>query len=135
MLYDDVGLKIIMNRWLNLVEFRFISLDTCEIHYRVNFDASWMLFLWKFQAKVMSSNWSMYWILHHTAMSSSFVSSFQVKKKQIFKNFTTILLFGVVGIVISYCLISLGKIQNHSSTSTICLFQAWYWYFLKIIQW
>ena len=92
-------------------------------------------FLWKFQAKVMSSNWSLYWILHHTDMGSSFVSSFQVKKKQFFKNFTTILLFGVVGTVISFCLISLGKIHNHSSTSTICLFQAWYCYFLKIIQW
>nr|POE53970.1 sodium/hydrogen exchanger 3 [Quercus suber] len=41
-------------------------------------------------------------------MGSSFVSSFQAKKKQFFKNFTTILLFEVVGTVISFCLISLG---------------------------
>ncbi|KAH7543122.1 hypothetical protein FEM48_Zijuj02G0149700 [Ziziphus jujuba var. spinosa] len=33
---------------------------------------------------------------------------FQVKKKQFFKNFTIILLFGVLGTVISFCLISLG---------------------------
>ena len=38
--------------------------------------------------------------------------SFQVKKKQFFKNFTTILLFGIVGTVISFCLISLGKTCN-----------------------
>ena len=53
-----------MNRLLNLIEFRFTSLDICEIHYLVNFCATYMLFLWKFQAIVMSSNWSMYWILY-----------------------------------------------------------------------
>ncbi|PRQ42107.1 putative cation/H+ exchanger, cation/H+ exchanger, CPA1 family [Rosa chinensis] len=37
-----------------------------------------------------------------------FNAGFQVKKKQFFKNFTTILLFGIVGTVISFCLISLG---------------------------
>ncbi|XP_058761346.1 sodium/hydrogen exchanger 1-like [Vicia villosa] len=37
-----------------------------------------------------------------------FNAGFQVKKKQFFKNFTTILLFGVLGTVISFCLISLG---------------------------
>ncbi|KAK7821509.1 sodium/hydrogen exchanger 3 [Quercus suber] len=37
-----------------------------------------------------------------------FNAGFQVKKKRFFKNFTTILLFGVVGTVISFCLISLG---------------------------
>ncbi|KAL5566148.1 hypothetical protein UlMin_029312 [Ulmus minor] len=37
-----------------------------------------------------------------------FNAGFQVKKKQFFKNFTTILLFGVIGTVISFCLISLG---------------------------
>ena len=41
----DVGLKIIMNIWLNLVDFPHISLDTCEIHYLVTFDASYMVFL------------------------------------------------------------------------------------------
>ncbi|KAL2563409.1 hypothetical protein AAZV13_20G190300 [Glycine max] len=35
---------------------------------------------------------------------------FQVKKKQFFKNFTTILLFGVVGTVVSFCLISVGAL-------------------------
>ena len=38
-----------------------------------------------------------------------FNAGFQVKKKQFFKNFTTILLFGIVGTVISFCIISLGK--------------------------
>ncbi|BFG37019.1 hypothetical protein CerSpe_232930 [Prunus speciosa] len=37
-----------------------------------------------------------------------FNAGFQVKKKKFFKNFTTILLFGIVGTVISFCLISLG---------------------------
>ncbi|XP_031379528.1 sodium/hydrogen exchanger 1-like isoform X3 [Punica granatum] len=37
-----------------------------------------------------------------------FNAGFQVKKKQFFKNFTTILLFGVLGTVISFCVISLG---------------------------
>ncbi|KAJ8772022.1 hypothetical protein K2173_027199 [Erythroxylum novogranatense] len=36
-----------------------------------------------------------------------FNAGFQVKKKQFFKNFTTILLFGIFGTVISFCLISL----------------------------
>ncbi|KAL5768451.1 hypothetical protein ACOSP7_014998 [Xanthoceras sorbifolium] len=37
-----------------------------------------------------------------------FNAGFQVKKKQFFKNFTTILMFGVFGTVISFCLASLG---------------------------
>ncbi|OMO99097.1 Na+/H+ exchanger [Corchorus olitorius] len=37
-----------------------------------------------------------------------FNAGFQVKKKQFFKNFTIILMFGIVGTVISFCLISLG---------------------------
>ncbi|WCJ43190.1 sodium hydrogen exchanger 2 [Euphorbia peplus] len=37
-----------------------------------------------------------------------FNAGFQVKKKQFFKNFTIILLFGILGTVISFCLISLG---------------------------
>ncbi|GMG99691.1 hypothetical protein Nepgr_001531 [Nepenthes gracilis] len=37
-----------------------------------------------------------------------FNAGFQVKKKQFFKNFSIILLFGVLGTIISFCLISLG---------------------------
>lgn len=37
-----------------------------------------------------------------------FNAGFQVKKKQFFRNFTTILLFGVLGTVISFCVISAG---------------------------
>nr|WFD52755.1 NHX9 [Nitraria sibirica] len=37
-----------------------------------------------------------------------FNAGFQVKKKHFFKNFTVILLFGIIGTVISFCLISLG---------------------------
>ncbi|MED6198881.1 Sodium/hydrogen exchanger 2 [Stylosanthes scabra] len=37
-----------------------------------------------------------------------FNAGFQVKKKQFFKNFTTILLFGIFGTVISFCIISVG---------------------------
>ncbi|CAJ1976171.1 unnamed protein product [Sphenostylis stenocarpa] len=40
-----------------------------------------------------------------------FNAGFQVKKKQFFKNFTTILLFGVIGTVISFCLISVGALM------------------------
>ncbi|XP_021283306.1 sodium/hydrogen exchanger 1-like [Herrania umbratica] len=39
-----------------------------------------------------------------------FNAGFQVKKKQFFKNFTIILMFGIFGTVISFCLISLGAI-------------------------
>lgn len=39
-----------------------------------------------------------------------FNAGFQVKKKQFFKNFTIILLFGIIGTVISFCLISLGAV-------------------------
>ncbi|XP_044470105.1 sodium/hydrogen exchanger 1-like isoform X1 [Mangifera indica] len=37
-----------------------------------------------------------------------FNAGFQVKKKQFFKNFTIILLFGIFGTLISFCLISVG---------------------------
>ncbi|KAK8508875.1 hypothetical protein V6N13_090827 [Hibiscus sabdariffa] len=37
-----------------------------------------------------------------------FNAGFQVKKKQFFKNFTIILMFGIFGTVISFCLISFG---------------------------
>ncbi|KAG4176701.1 hypothetical protein ERO13_A11G262700v2 [Gossypium hirsutum] len=37
-----------------------------------------------------------------------FNAGFQVKKKQFFKNFTIILMFGIFGTVISFCLISVG---------------------------
>ncbi|KOM55032.1 hypothetical protein LR48_Vigan10g092400 [Vigna angularis] len=40
-----------------------------------------------------------------------FNAGFQVKKKQFFKNFTIILLFGVIGTVISFCLISVGALM------------------------
>lgn len=38
---------------------------------------------------------------------------FQVKKKQFFRNFITIILFGAVGTLISFVIISLGKLLNH----------------------
>ncbi|XP_021898836.1 sodium/hydrogen exchanger 2-like isoform X3 [Carica papaya] len=37
-----------------------------------------------------------------------FNAGFQVKKKQFFKNFTIILLFGILGTAISFCIISVG---------------------------
>ncbi|KAL2325469.1 hypothetical protein Fmac_024527 [Flemingia macrophylla] len=40
-----------------------------------------------------------------------FNAGFQVKKKQFFKNFTIILIFGVIGTVISFCLISVGALK------------------------
>ncbi|XP_042518558.1 sodium/hydrogen exchanger 1-like [Macadamia integrifolia] len=39
-----------------------------------------------------------------------FNAGFQVKKKQFFRNFSTILSFGAIGTLISFCLISLGAI-------------------------
>lgn len=36
---------------------------------------------------------------------------FQVKKKQFFRNFMTIMLFGAIGTLISFCIISLGAIH------------------------
>ncbi|EEF41648.1 sodium/hydrogen exchanger 2 [Ricinus communis] len=40
-----------------------------------------------------------------------FNAGFQVKKKQFFRNFITIMLFGVVGTLISFIIISLGAVQ------------------------
>ncbi|KAH1091280.1 hypothetical protein J1N35_018537 [Gossypium stocksii] len=40
-----------------------------------------------------------------------FNAGFQVKKKQFFRNFMTIMLFGAVGTVISFCVISIGAIH------------------------
>ncbi|GAB4835894.1 monovalent cation:H+ antiporter, CPA1 (nhx1) [Ancistrocladus abbreviatus] len=40
-----------------------------------------------------------------------FNAGFQVKKKQFFKNFITIMLFGAVGTLISFCIISLGAME------------------------
>lgn len=37
---------------------------------------------------------------------------FQVKKKQFFRNFMTIMLFGAVGTLISFVIISAGMIEN-----------------------
>ncbi|KAK4273500.1 hypothetical protein QN277_021884 [Acacia crassicarpa] len=71
-----------------------------------------------------------------------FNAGFQVKKKQFFKNFTTILLFGVIGTVVSFCFISFGaffllrkiglilKMQDYlaigaifSATDSVCTLQ------------
>ncbi|KAK2976821.1 hypothetical protein RJ640_002220 [Escallonia rubra] len=48
-----------------------------------------------------------------------FNAGFQVKKKQFFKNFSTILLFGIIGTIISFCLISLGKIAVFTTHSLL----------------
>ncbi|KAL1151986.1 hypothetical protein V6Z11_A09G077700 [Gossypium hirsutum] len=40
-----------------------------------------------------------------------FNAGFQVKKKQFFRNFLTIMLFGAVGTLISFCVISIGAIH------------------------
>ncbi|GMH13189.1 hypothetical protein Nepgr_015030 [Nepenthes gracilis] len=40
-----------------------------------------------------------------------FNAGFQVKKKQFFRNFITIMLFGALGTLISFCIISLGSMQ------------------------
>lgn len=42
------------------------------------------------------------------------ICRFQVKKKQFFKNFSTILSFGVLGTLISFCLVSSGKTADIS---------------------
>ncbi|KAF2287964.1 hypothetical protein GH714_003559 [Hevea brasiliensis] len=75
----------------------------------------------------MLSSW------HRSSKSSS---RFQVKKKQFFKNFTTIVLFGILGTVISFCLISLGAfllferigpttltLQDFLATDSVCTLQ------------
>ncbi|XP_028116425.1 sodium/hydrogen exchanger 2-like [Camellia sinensis] len=41
-----------------------------------------------------------------------FNAGFQVKKKQFFENFSIILMFGICGTIISFCLVSVGKICN-----------------------
>lgn len=57
-----------------------------------------------------------YWLLYLTF--KIWLIRFQVKKKQFFKNFTTILLFGICGTVISFYLISVGNIKSFSWTSS-----------------
>ena len=52
-------------------------------------------------------------------LNFEFCCSFQVKKKQFFKNFSIILLFGVFGTIISFCLVSAGKISNLSIAMSI----------------
>ncbi|OVA09246.1 Na+/H+ exchanger [Macleaya cordata] len=70
-----------------------------------------------------------------------FNAGFQVKKKQFFRNFSTIMLFGVIGVFISTAIISVGNIQVllyfplgflkilitigtiFSSTDTVCTLQ------------
>ncbi|KAJ7950703.1 Sodium/hydrogen exchanger [Quillaja saponaria] len=52
-----------------------------------------------------------------------FNAGFQVKKKQFFQNFTTILLFGVFGSMISFCLISLAVGAILSATDSVCTLQ------------
>ena len=69
----------------------------------------------------------------------SFGFSFQVKKKQFFKNFTIILLFGVLGTVISFCLISLGNFYNSHPlplmcfvkfSADFCSIEPFYWFYI-----
>ncbi|XP_059438756.1 sodium/hydrogen exchanger 1-like isoform X2 [Corylus avellana] len=52
-----------------------------------------------------------------------FNAGFQVKKKNFFKNFTTIFLFGVFGTVISFCIISLAIGAILSATDSVCTLQ------------
>ncbi|KAF5463461.1 hypothetical protein F2P56_019373 [Juglans regia] len=52
-----------------------------------------------------------------------FNAGFQVKKKQFFKNFTTIFLFGVFGTMISFCIISLAIGAILSATDSVCTLQ------------
>ncbi|CAI0379250.1 unnamed protein product [Linum tenue] len=52
-----------------------------------------------------------------------FNAGFQVKKKQFFQNFITIMLFGIVGVFISTVIISLAIGTIFSSTDTVCTLQ------------
>uniref|UniRef100_A0A2K1Y021 Cation/H+ exchanger transmembrane domain-containing protein n=1 Tax=Populus trichocarpa TaxID=3694 RepID=A0A2K1Y021_POPTR len=52
-----------------------------------------------------------------------FNAGFQVKKKRFFKNFSTILLFGIFGTVISFCIISLAIGAIMSATDSVCTLQ------------
>ncbi|KAK6947014.1 Cation/H+ exchanger [Dillenia turbinata] len=45
-----------------------------------------------------------------------FNAGFQVKKKQFFQNFLTIILFGVIGVFISSTIITAGNAKSTSST-------------------
>ncbi|CAI0437387.1 unnamed protein product [Linum tenue] len=52
-----------------------------------------------------------------------FNAGFQVKKKQFFQNFITIMLFGVVGVFISTVIISLAVGTIFSATDSVCTLQ------------
>ncbi|TVT97994.1 hypothetical protein EJB05_10667 [Eragrostis curvula] len=53
-------------------------------------------------------------IIFNAGFSQTFLTSFQVKKKQFFRNFMTITLFGAVGTMISFFTISIGAIAIFS---------------------
>ncbi|URE35980.1 Sodium hydrogen exchanger [Musa troglodytarum] len=52
-----------------------------------------------------------------------FNAGFQVKKKQFFRNFITIMLFGAVGTLISFIIISLAIGAIFSATDSVCTLQ------------
>lgn len=52
-----------------------------------------------------------YMLLTSISLLFFFCLRFQVKKKQFFRNFMTIMLFGAIGTLISFCIISLGAIH------------------------
>ncbi|CAN1348064.1 Sodium/hydrogen exchanger 2 [Linum perenne] len=52
-----------------------------------------------------------------------FNAGFQVKKKQFFRNFITIMLFGAVGTLISCCVISLAIGAIFAATDSVCTLQ------------
>ncbi|OVA20098.1 Na+/H+ exchanger [Macleaya cordata] len=53
-----------------------------------------------------------------------FNAGFQVKKKRFFRNFSIILLFGVVGTLISFCVISIGNFCPYTCAAIGAIFSA-----------
>ncbi|KAH9652124.1 Sodium/hydrogen exchanger 4 [Citrus sinensis] len=62
-------------------------------------------------------------ILSITKWKSSHILRFQVKKKQFFHNFLTIMMFGVIGVFISVSIITVALGTIFSSTDTVCTLQ------------
>lgn len=88
---------------------------------------SWFLFFTPWSRKLCPdfTFWSLYDAVQHDSLTKwvnveinmaffSLVFRFQVKKKQFFRNFMTITLFGAVGTLVSFVIISLGKLLIHS---------------------
>ncbi|KAJ0014215.1 hypothetical protein Pint_19970 [Pistacia integerrima] len=93
-----IGHLLEENRWAN-ESITALLLGLCA-------GAVVLLFSKGISSRILSFNEDLFFL--YLLPPIIFNAGFQVKKKQFFKNFTIILMFGIFGTVISFCLISVG---------------------------